>query len=93
MPLTTRFRSSVPEPLRFALSGAVGSAAFWALNEAVVAANPYEWQKITVAWFVSYLVSIWLQHFLHATLVYGWVSSYWAGLLATYAGYSGALLL
>ena len=24
MPLTTRFRSSVPEPLRFALSGAVG---------------------------------------------------------------------
>ena len=49
-------------------------------------------QIVTVAWFLSYLLSIWLQHFLHSTLVYGWVTSYWKGLVATYAGYSGSLI-
>ena len=29
-------------------------------------------QPVTVAWFFSYLISIWMQHWLHNTLVYGW---------------------
>ena len=61
------------------------------MNEAIVRFNPIEKQKITVAWFLSYLISIWIQHALHAILVYGWVFSYWKGLLATYTGYSLAL--
>ena len=28
--------------------------------------------RVTLAWFASYLISIWLQHFLHNSLVYGW---------------------
>ena len=83
----------VPEPVRFALSGTLGSAAFWVLNEGMMASLPTNIpEPVTVAWFLSYLVSIWLHHALHAMLVYGWGSSYWAGLLATYTGYSGALL-
>eukprot|EP01046_Picozoa_sp_COSAG06_P056147 COSAG06_NODE_10533_length_1664_cov_1.702875_2_plen_97_part_00 len=77
------FRTSVPEPVRFFTSGTLGSAAFWVLNEGVVAALPPGDASVTTAWFVSYLVSIWLQHLLHSTLVYGWTGGYWAGLAAT----------
>jgi hypothetical protein len=87
------FRKSVPEPARFIISGAVGSLAFWALNEVFVMYYPFEYQSITVCFFLAYLVSIWMQHLLHSTLVYGWVQSYWAGLVSTYTGYSLALVL
>ena len=77
------FRTSVPEPVRFSTSGAIGSAAFWVLNEAVVAALPPGDASVTAAWFLSYTLSIWLQHLLHSTLVYGWTGGYWTGLAAT----------
>ena len=77
------FRTSVPEPVRFSTSGAIGSAAFWVLNEAVVAALPPGDASVTAAWFLSYILSIWLQHLLHSTLVYGWTGGYWTGLAAT----------
>jgi hypothetical protein len=92
MQAAAAFRANVPEGMRFVVSGGIGSAAFWALNEVLVAHSPIDWQRITVAWFVSYLLSIWLQHFLHSTLVYGWTTSYFKGLAATYAGYSAALV-
>ena len=85
------FRRQVPEPIRFMTSGSIGSAAFYLINEAIVYINPFEYQKITVAWFLSYVISIWFQHALHATLVYGWRTSYMKGLIATYTGYSMAL--
>ena len=88
------FRSKVPEPIRFTTSSFIGSVAFWALNELTVAMLPAACPSpITVAWFLSYLVSIWLQHWLIATLVYGWTTAYWPGLVATYTGYSGALVV
>ena len=89
--LAKTFRDKTPEPIRFMTSGLIGSVIFYILNEAIVRFNPIESQKITVAWFLSYVISIWIQHALHATLVYGWVFSYWKGLLATYTGYSLAL--
>eukprot|EP00039_Didymoeca_costata_P005832 m.85086 g.85086 ORF g.85086 m.85086 type:complete len:143 (+) comp12994_c0_seq1:245-673(+) len=83
----------LPESLRFVLSGSLGSAIFWLLNEAIIAVNPYEFQPITVAFFLSYLISIWMQHALHATLVYGWGEiGYIKGLIATYGAYSFALI-
>eukprot|EP00929_Paragymnodinium_shiwhaense_P013946 TRINITY_DN121798_c0_g1_i1.p1 TRINITY_DN121798_c0_g1~~TRINITY_DN121798_c0_g1_i1.p1 ORF type:complete len:173 (-),score=17.45 TRINITY_DN121798_c0_g1_i1:323-841(-) len=91
--MASTFRAMVPEPVRFMTSSGIGSAAFYVLNELMVAYNPYKWQKITVAWFGSYVISIWLQHFLHATLVYGWNASYWRGLFSTYMGYSAALVV
>ena len=89
--MAEKFRRQVPELIRFMVSGSIGSVAFYFLNEAVVNINPVEYQKITVAWFLSYVISIWLQHALHAALVYGWGDSYWKGLIATYTGYSMAL--
>ena len=89
--IAEKFRKHVPEPLRFMSSGFIGSTIFYFLNEAIAYFNPIEFQKITVAWFLSYVISIWLQHTLHSTLVYGWIASYWKGLAATYTGYSIAL--
>lgn len=91
--MASTFRATVPEPVRFMTSSGIGSAAFYIMNELMVAYNPYQWQKVTVAWFGSYVISIWLQHFLHATLVYGWNASYCKGLIATYTGYSAALVV
>ena len=78
-----KFRTAVPEPARFLLSSNIGSAAFWGLNELCVAALPPGDTSVTQAWFLSYLASIWLQHLLHSTLVYGWAKGYWSGLAAT----------
>ena len=87
------FRKKVPEPIRFACAGFLGSAAFWVLNEATVAVLPTSLpQVVTLAWFIAYVISIWFQHALLASLVYGWGKSYCKGLAATYAGYSGALV-
>ena len=88
------FRQNIPEPTRFIISGAIGSAAFWGLNEVAVASLPASVPSpISVSFFIAYLISIWLQHFLHSVLVYGWVQSYWSGLFSTYTGYSLALVL
>ena len=78
-----KFRTAVPEPGRFFLSSNIGSAAFWGLNELCVAALPPGDASVTQAWFLSYLASIWLQHLLHSSLVYGWGDGYWSGLAAT----------
>lgn len=88
--------AGLPEPIRFIISGATGSAAFWVLNKAaIVALSPEEVQKtmpsaftdliplITQAFALSYLVSIALQHTLHSTIVYGWKQDYLTGLIAT----------
>ena len=92
--MADRFRTAIPEPARFIISGAIGSALFWLLNEICVASMPATIPSpITVSFFLAYLISIWLQHLLHSTLVYGWVQSYWSGLFSTYTGYSLALVL
>ena len=89
--MAAAFRDAVPQSARFAISGALGSVAFYVLNEIIVTNNPYNYQPITVAFFFAYLVSIWIQHALHSTLVFGWVKPYWTGLFSTYTGYSLAL--
>ena len=35
------------------MQGAIGSAAFWVLNEMAVALNPFSYQPITVAFVVA----------------------------------------
>eukprot|EP00040_Diaphanoeca_grandis_P016589 m.85798 g.85798 ORF g.85798 m.85798 type:complete len:134 (-) comp25901_c0_seq1:474-875(-) len=81
----------IPEPIRFGVSGTIGTGVFWLLNESLVASGFITWQPITVAWFVAYLISIWFQHILNCVLVFGWGDSYIKGLIACYAGYSMAL--
>ena len=39
---------------------------------------------------VAYGISVWMQHWFHETLVYGWVNPYWRGLFKVYAGYGAS---
>jgi hypothetical protein len=89
-----KFHHHVPHPIRFIISANIGSLVFYFLNEALVAvlSSVLPYQPITAAWLTSYLISIFLQYILHAILVFGWSASFWAGVLSTYAGYSGALV-
>ena len=87
------FRANAPQPVRYVLSGGLGSAAFWVLNEACYAALPPDTpERTTVAWTVSYIIEVALQWLLHTFLVYGGDLTL-RGLLATYAAYSGALVV
>lgn len=88
---TDTFRKKVPQSVRFVVSSSTGSFVFYILNEAIVQHVNIPWQPITVAYFVSYAISIFVQYFLHASLVYGYQGSFWAGVASTYAGYTGAL--
>ncbi len=95
MTCATTFRQKAPEPVRFGMSSLFGSFAMFVLNELVLSVLPNDWMPnpgITVAWASSYAVSIWAQHWLHATLVYGWKTSYLQGLVTTYGGYSVSYL-
>ncbi|CAK0790224.1 unnamed protein product [Prorocentrum cordatum] len=94
-----KFRSGVPQVLRFQVSAFIGTAVFWLLNEGAVhgLTNIIKWEfraipLVTVAWMLSYFVSIWFQFVLNSTLVYGPSDSYWKGLFACYTGYTTALL-
>mgnify|MGYP003385206869 CR=1 FL=1 len=93
------FHHHVPHSVRFLISANIGSVVFYFLNEAMVVLlphllmmRPYQSVTITTAWILSYLLSIFIQYILHAILVYGWSTSFWAGLLSTYTGYSGAMI-
>ena len=85
------FRKKIPQSVRFVVSSSTGSFVFYLLNEAILQNVSIPWQPITVAYFVSYAISIFVQYFLHASLVYGYQASFWAGVASTYAGYTGAL--
>ena len=94
-PCARSFREKAPEPVRFGASSFFGSLTMFALNELVLHFIPQAWLPnpgITIAWAISYAISIWAQHWLHATLVYGWKTSYVQGLVTTYAGYSVSYL-
>jgi hypothetical protein len=84
------FRDQVPEPIRFGCSSFLGTVTMLLLDELVMLTMPDEWKPVpadTIAFAISYGISIWAQHWFHATLVYGWKMSYIQGLMTTYAGY------
>lgn len=84
----------IPQPIRFALAGGIGNVAFFYLDQAVYAANPFSWQRSTVSWALSYLISVWLQHFLNTILVFGRnKNGYWSSLAKTYMTYTISIVL
>lgn len=90
MSCAKQFRAQYPEPVRFGTSSFFGSGIMFALNELTLLIVPEEWMPnpgITIAYALSYGASVSAQHWLHATLVYGWKTSYLEGLKRTYAGY------
>ena len=68
------FRAKVPEPFRFCCSSFIGCVTMAGLNALALLLQPEAWKPNpagTIAWAFSYGLSIWAQHWLHSTLVYG----------------------
>mmetsp|Transcript_33457 Transcript_33457/g.42123 ORF Transcript_33457/g.42123 Transcript_33457/m.42123 type:complete len:144 (-) Transcript_33457:196-627(-) len=84
---------SIPQSIGFAISGGLGNVIFFYLDKLVYQSNPYDWQKVSVSWAISYLISVWFQHLLHQALVFGMSSNYWSSLFVTYATYSLSIVI
>ncbi|KNC55543.1 uncharacterized protein AMSG_01805 [Thecamonas trahens ATCC 50062] len=83
------------EFVMFNVSGAIGTALFYALYTALVWAYPVEWPyPATAAWVGSYTPSIAWQHVLHQLFVFGTPEggSVLSGLGKTYVVYSASLV-
>eukprot|EP01125_Pyxidicula_operculata_P012366 TRINITY_DN4060_c0_g1_i15.p1 TRINITY_DN4060_c0_g1~~TRINITY_DN4060_c0_g1_i15.p1 ORF type:complete len:134 (-),score=20.91 TRINITY_DN4060_c0_g1_i15:45-446(-) len=85
--------SEKDEFMWFNISGLIGTALFYVLYEIVIQLLPFENYKVTVAWSLSYLISIIWQHKLHRVLVFGDDAPYWSSLVMTYISYSFSILL
>ena len=85
------FRSTLPQPIRFFISGGIGSFLFYILNQLFLEFLEVPFAQITVSFFVSYCISIFLQYFLHSYLVFGPGGNFISGVVSCYAGYSSAL--
>merc|ERR1711916_239771 len=81
----------------FNISGGIGTALFFALYTLIETYYPAGWEyKTTVAWVVSYTLSIGWQHALHQAIVFGPPppgTSYWGSLAKTYVVYSASLVI
>lgn len=52
------------------------------------------WEKATVCWTLSYIISIVVRHFSHRLIVFGeYEGTYWTSLMKTYATYSSSIFL
>ena len=89
--------TSMNEFVLFNISGGIGTALFFALYTLIETYYPAGWEyKTTVAWVVSYTLSIGWQHALHQAIVFGPPppgTSYWASLAKTYVVYSASLVI
>jgi hypothetical protein len=79
--------------LRFGLSGLIGTLLFKILFDVLMAACTFKQGCSAASWFVSYLLSIIWQHFLHERLVFGVSANYWESLFWTYVSYSASFVV
>jgi len=77
----------------FFVSGCIGSLLFYFFYLALFAIYPFDVQKASVTWTISYLVSILWQHSIHRILVFGSGGHYWRTLMLTYLSYSTSIIL
>lgn len=85
---TRHLSALLHELARFVLSGALGLLVGFGLYEAAFALLPDNPSRATVAWLLSYLFGIGVQHALHRRIVFGTSASYWTSLWRTYAIYA-----
>lgn len=52
------------------------------------------WEKATICWTLSYILSIWVRHYSHKLLVFGdYEGTYCSSLTRTYMTYSSSIIL
>lgn len=87
------FGYHVPEYLWYMLSGAICDVIQACLYFIVSVMYVSTWEKPTICWTVSYVLSIWARHTSHRILVFGeFEGTYRASLLRFFLTYAGSIL-
>mmetsp|Transcript_54590 Transcript_54590/g.95443 ORF Transcript_54590/g.95443 Transcript_54590/m.95443 type:complete len:154 (-) Transcript_54590:230-691(-) len=88
------FGHKVPQYFWFMVSGGICDILQALLDYGVSIIYISTWEKVTVCWTVSYILSIWARHYTHKMLVFGdYEGSYWASLWRLYVAYFGSIVL
>ena len=88
------FGYRIPHYFWFALSGALCDVVQGFVDYGIYLIYPFEFEKTTVCWTVSYTASIFIRHFSHRILVFGeFEGSYCHSLLRTYMTYSSSIVI
>jgi len=84
----------VPLYFWFVLSGALCDVVQACIDYGISIIYISKWEKATVCWTASYILSIWVRHFSHRILVFGdYEGTYLASLMRTYLTYSSSILI
>ncbi len=84
----------LPTYFWFVVSGAICDTLQALLDYFVSIIYPWEWEKATVCWTTSYVLSIAIRHSSHRLIVFGeYEGTYWNSLGRTYAAYSSSIIL
>ena len=88
------FGYKVPQYFFFLISGALCDVVQWFIDYGIYITYPFEWEKSTVCWTVSYTASIAVRHYSHTLLVFGqYEGTYCSSLSRTYLTYSTSIVL
>jgi putative flippase GtrA len=83
----------IPRYLFFMLSGAICDIGQIFVNWGIAVLYVYNWEKSTVCWTLSYIISIWMRHYSHKHLVFGeYEGTYWNSLMKMYLSYSSSII-
>ena len=88
------FGYRVPLYFWFMLSGAICDIIQALVDYCIYITYPFEWEKTTICWTVSYTASIIIRHMSHRLLVFGeYEGSYCSSLCRTYFTYASSIVL
>lgn len=84
----------VPLYFWFVLSGALCDILQALIDYTISTIYLFEWERTTVCWTLSYILSIMIRHSSHRFLVFGeYEGSYCSSLMRTYATYSSSIVV
>jgi hypothetical protein len=88
------FGHKIPQYFWFVLSGSLCDV-FQALIDYVISIIYVStWERVTVCWTLSYIMSIWIRHYSHRLLVFGeYEGTYCSSLSRTYLTYSSSIVI
>jgi len=84
----------IPQYFWFMLSGAICDIFQALIDFGIYKIYTYEWERSTVCWTLSYIISIVIRHSSHRLLVFGdYEGSYCYSLAKTYLTYSSSIII
>lgn len=88
------FGYRIPTYFWFVVSGAICDIIQACIDYMISLVYFLEWEKTTVCWTLSYILSIAVRHSSHRLLVFGeYEGTYWSSLGKTYMAYSSSIVI